>query len=210
MRKTNLILLLLLVIILVIPPVSGTIVSLVPSSNNIYEDDVFTVTVQCSPSEPIKAWELSLTYNKNILYIANVTEGNIFPNNTFFMSGVIDNTKGSLTKTYGLILGPGMVQNPGSFIVITMYAHSLGLCPLNLQVGVTNEEDYIPVTTVNLSIMVRNIYDVNGDFFINMLDIVCVSNHYGERGSPGWIPEDVNNDGRVSVFDLMLLATFIW
>ena len=48
--------------------------------------------------------------------------------------------------------------------------------------------------------------DVNGDGFVNVLDLVLVGQHFGETGPPGWIPEDVNVDGHIDVLDMILIG----
>ena len=45
--------------------------------------------------------------------------------------------------------------------------------------------------------------DVNGDGVVNILDLVKVSNAFGQRGQ---VPEDVNGDGVVNVQDLVWVA----
>lgn len=39
-----------------------------------------------------------------------------------------------------------------------------------------------------------------------MFDLTLVSNHYGEIGTTGWIREDVDNNGEVNVFDLVVVS----
>jgi hypothetical protein len=46
--------------------------------------------------------------------------------------------------------------------------------------------------------------DIDGDCTI--FDLVLISNHYGERGPPGWIREDVDNNGKIQRSDLLSLA----
>jgi hypothetical protein len=36
--------------------------------------------------------------------------------------------------------------------------------------------------------------------------MILVGNHFGETGTPGWIPEDVNSDGAINVFDMILIG----
>lgn len=45
--------------------------------------------------------------------------------------------------------------------------------------------------------------DVNGDGVVNILDLVKVSNAFGQRGS---VPEDVNGDGVVNIQDLVWVS----
>ena len=49
-------------------------------------------------------------------------------------------------------------------------------------------------------------YDVNGDGIVDYEDLRCIDDHYGETGTPGWIPEDVNKDGIINVLDSTLVS----
>jgi hypothetical protein len=51
-----------------------------------------------------------------------------------------------------------------------------------------------------------NAYDVNGDGYANWYDLTLVAEHFEETGPPGWIPEDVNEDGRVNILDAGAVA----
>ncbi|RLF39469.1 MAG: hypothetical protein DRN12_06955 [Thermoplasmata archaeon] len=44
--------------------------------------------------------------------------------------------------------------------------------------------------------------DLNGDGHVNVADLYQILMHWGETGSPGWIPEDVNKDGVIDVDDI--------
>jgi hypothetical protein len=48
--------------------------------------------------------------------------------------------------------------------------------------------------------------DVNGDGWVNVLDLILVGQHFGESGPLGWIPEDVNEDGQIDVLDMILIG----
>ena len=39
-----------------------------------------------------------------------------------------------------------------------------------------------------------------------MEDLLLASDQYGKNGSPGWIREDIDNNGTVQVFDFVLLS----
>ena len=49
-------------------------------------------------------------------------------------------------------------------------------------------------------------WDVNEDHVCNITDIAMIGNHFGETGTPGWIPEDVNKDGVVNVLDIVYVG----
>jgi len=54
--------------------------------------------------------------------------------------------------------------------------------------------------------VVYAIGDVNMDGSVNVLDMILISNDFGQTGTHGWIREDVNNDGFVNVLDLITTA----
>ncbi len=51
--------------------------------------------------------------------------------------------------------------------------------------------------------------DVNGDGFINVLDLIDLLLCFGQPAIPGCVGEDINEDGNVNVLDLIeLLLAF--
>jgi len=48
--------------------------------------------------------------------------------------------------------------------------------------------------------------DINGDGTVDDTDVELVTDHYGETGEPGWIPEDINSDGSVDYLDISALV----
>jgi len=49
-------------------------------------------------------------------------------------------------------------------------------------------------------------WDINNDGVVTILDLVLVSNQYGETGDPGWIREDVDNNGVIQALDIVLVS----
>jgi hypothetical protein len=49
-------------------------------------------------------------------------------------------------------------------------------------------------------------WDVNRDGSITVLDLVLISNQYGDSGGLGWIREDADNNGNVAVLDMVLVS----
>jgi hypothetical protein len=61
--------------------------------------------------------------------------------------------------------------------------------------------------TKSISIAIGNAtWDVNKDGIVNALDMTSISLHWGETGTPGWIPQDVNSDGIVNSLDLIIVG----
>jgi hypothetical protein len=63
--------------------------------------------------------------------------------------------------------------------------------------------------TIYFSVSAAPAWDVNGDHGCDVRDLILVSNHIGETGAPGWIPEDVNKDGVINVSDLISVGNHL-
>lgn len=48
--------------------------------------------------------------------------------------------------------------------------------------------------------------DFNNDGVVDVLDMILMGQHYGETGEPGWIEQDVNQDGVINDIDLHILS----
>ena len=49
-------------------------------------------------------------------------------------------------------------------------------------------------------------WDMNMDGLINVLDIIIISQHWGETGAFGWIRADVNHDGAINILDITVVG----
>jgi hypothetical protein len=138
------------------------IIFISPETQNVSIGESFIINIICSPVKPVKAFECALMFNASILQAVSVEEGNIFNGfSTFFNSGTINNTQGLITKVYGLIIGTGNVTNPGTIATIhfnaTLNTGTTSLCLFN--VCVTNETEYLSISTNNANVTVNNIYN---------------------------------------------------
>jgi len=188
---------------------TDTTVSVIVPTGTYRIGDTITVSIQCSPTRPVKAWELNVNFNKNVLNANAVFEGNFFVGKTtFFNAGTIQNSNGKIINIYDLIIGPGNVTTQGNLITISFTAVGYGTSAVEIyNVGLTNETMYIPISIVNSTTIVYSPYDMNADGVVDMLDLVDVAGHYGETGTSGWIMQDINKDGKISVMDLVLIST---
>lgn len=187
----------------------NTVVSGIQDEAISYVGQQFNITINCYPTEPIKAYELKLSYDPTVLQADLVTEGNIFNGyETFFSRGVINNVTGNITNIYGLILGAnGNTSSSGSLVKIQFTCKQVKLSTIRLyDVGITNESEYIPITVSNVVVSLNNDYDVNQDNQCNLQDILEVAMHYGEQGTPGWIRADVSKNGVVDIPDFLYVS----
>jgi ABC-type transport system substrate-binding protein len=51
--------------------------------------------------------------------------------------------------------------------------------------------------------------DLNGDWTVNVLDLIILIGYFPWIGLPGEIPQDINKDGKVNTLDLIIVATNI-
>jgi len=172
--------------------------------------DTIKVNVYCTPtSSRVKAFECKLRFDKTKLNALQVTEGDFFkPYQTFFNAGTIDNPNGRIVNIYNLIVGQGYKETNGIVFNVTFNAIHTGYVNITFyDVGITNETQYIQNYAVNYTnLFIYSRYDINWDRTVNVQDIIQAANRYGQTGTPGWIDEDINNDGKISVLDLVLIA----
>jgi len=143
---------------LIIPVTAATTtVKVDPLSQTKSIGSTFTVNVFCVPAQSIKSYELKVVFNPSLIKANSVTKGNIFNGyTTFFNAGTIDNTAGTISNIYNVILGTGSVSSSGTFVTISFTAKStLGTSSIKLSnVGVTNNIGYIPISITNGSVQI--------------------------------------------------------
>ena len=92
-----------------------------PVSQLAGQGESFFVNVRCVAEQPIKSFELKLSFDPILLVANNVSEGDIFAGfTTFFNAGIIDNTAGTIVDVYDLIIGLGNVSISGTFVTISL------------------------------------------------------------------------------------------
>lgn len=106
--------------------------------SNISAGQTFDIGVKVDPqSIAIAGAQLDISYNKSVLKINSVMEGNLFKQygtTTIFNGGVIDNSLGRAVNIYGSIIGQKNGQTPGTFIIINFTAlNSINDPQINLE-----------------------------------------------------------------------------
>jgi len=165
----------------------------IDSSNQIIEPDTnFQITIYCIPGQPIKSYEFKIIFNPSILSANSVSEGDIFEGyDTFFNKGTINNSAGSIVNVFGLIVDSGNVTHKGSLAVINFTSLSnSGFSSIVLDnVGVTNENIYVPVTVNKSTIQIDVVspgFDDDTPPVISNVDRIT-SNVLDTDPSFGWV-----------------------
>jgi len=75
---------------------------------------------------------------------------------------------------------------------------------------IPGEVDIVDNTSLDSSVFVMFIADVNGDGIVDIFDAILLSTAFGaEEGSPNWNPDvDINGDGMVDILDAIILASY--
>jgi PKD repeat protein len=203
------------VVLSVTPHGGQTIVNVTPPVQDVLQGSSFTVDVTVDPAESITGVQFDLRFDASLISADSVTEGNILKQdgaNTYFSPGTIDNATGMITGVAGAITTPGAtVSSSGVLATIRMTAKTVGgTSPLNLSNVIVGDINGNPVSIIvddgSVTTTTTCIGDVDGDGFVNVLDMIRVGQHWGETGTPGWMPEDVNKDGTINVLDMIVIG----
>jgi len=112
-------------------------ISVSPSSKKVNQGQTFDLNIIINPQgTAISGAQMTLAFNKSIVNVNSITEGNIFKQNganTLFNSGVINNSLGTVTNIYTAIIGANNISTQGTFIAINVTAiGSSGTSGINL------------------------------------------------------------------------------
>ena len=194
---------------------AATTVVVDPASKTVSQGEQFTLDILVTPAVAIAGAQCNISFDPSLITADAVAEGNLLSQGgagTFFMAGTIDNVAGTITGMAGAITTPGAeVLTQGVFATVTFTADAVnGDTPITLSDVIVGDAggDPVAVEVTNGSVTVSPglIGDVNGDGHVNVLDLVLIGQHWGETGTPGWIPEDVKVDGVINVLDMVLIG----
>ena len=144
--------------------------------------DTFTLHLNAENITDLAGWQADITFDPEVLEVTEVNEGDFLKTDgsaTFFQEGTIDNTAGRITTLSSALISESGVSGTGTLLSVIFRAKAGGKTQITLdsfEFG-SITSDIIPSIPPNITIIV-------GDY-------------------PAW---DVNQDGRVSVLDLILVA----
>ena len=143
---------------------SAATVAFSPSTMAVTPGQTFEMSVSIDPQgSGIAGAQLNLSFNKSMIRVNSVTEGNLFKQNgagTFFNGGVISNSAGNAGNVFGVILGPNSVSTKGAFITVNATAIGpKGITGIALQNVIVSRPDGSPAV---LSVMNGSIDIMDG------------------------------------------------
>ena len=175
--------------------------------------DTFTLRLSANSVTDLAGWQTDIAFDSEVLEAVEVNEGDFLKaegGNTFFLRGTIDNTVGEITKLSSARFGDGM-SGTGTLLLVTFTAKATGETRVtfsNFFAGSSSREE-IPSDVPEIVIIVGEraflASDVNQDGRVNVLDLILVSQYFGEDASAN--PQfDVNGDGAINVLDLIAVS----
>ncbi len=187
-------------------------VSLIVPTQRINVGDTFDIKINIDPKgADIAGAQANFLFNKSIIRVNSVSEGILFRQygaNTYFFITKIDNQAGAVYNIVDVILGRYNVSTPATFVTVNVTAIGTGSANFNLSnVKIASPEAQpVPLSTVNQSVNSYSISDINGDWTTDLMDIVSVSQHFGEITSYPYPSFDANRDRTVDILDIILVA----
>ncbi|MCY4404157.1 MAG: leucine-rich repeat domain-containing protein [Candidatus Poribacteria bacterium] len=164
----------------VAPP--GVGISFSATETNLLAGDTLTLDLNAENITDLAGWQTDITFDPNVLEAVEVTEGDFLKSeggNTFFQGGTIDNVTGNILTIFSTRISENGSSGTGALLSVTFKAKAAGETQVTLEnfEFISITDDIIPTVHPNITITV-------GEY-------------------PAW---DVNQDGRVSILDLILVA----
>ena len=151
-----------------------------PAISPVTIGDTFTLNLIVQDITDLAGWQLNIAFNPAVLKAVSVNEGDFLSKDggsTFFQKGNINSTTGEITGLTVAHIGAGSVSGTGTLLSINFEAKAAG-------------EGSLTLHEVKLG-------DPNGDAIPHELVITPIT-----VSTSG----DVNGDGQINVFDLILVA----
>ena len=188
----------------------SSILSVVPSAQNVSTDENFTISVEIVPGRRVDFIQFDLHYDPSIPLVL-VSEGDY--ENGEISSFLWENRAPGYIR-FTITGGVHGISARRTLAVVKFRA--LGE-PLTTSISLENctvaqisegEETRMPVEAENGEVVIRYYerWDVNKDDNVDILDLAFVAVNWGKSGIPRWIRADVNGDGQIDICDLVLVA----
>ena len=175
--------------------------------------DTFNLLLKAEDVTDLAGWQTGIAFDSGVLEAVEVSEGHFLKaegENTFFLSGTIDNTAGEITKLSSARFGSG-VSGTGTLLLVTFTAKATGETRVTFSdffAGSSSRQE-IPSDVPEIVITVEEgaflASDVNQDGQVNVFDLILVSQYFGEDASAN-AQFDVNGDGTINVLDMIVVA----
>ena len=174
--------------------------------------DTFTLDIYAEDATDLARWQFNIAFDSAVLKAIEVNKGYFLASEggaTSFQKGRIDNQSGNITGLGEAVLNGNSVSGTGLLLSVTFTSKAGGTTELrlnNLRFSAGTGKK-IPAGPYEVGLVVKDrlIWDVNGDGFVNVLDLILVAQDFGKAVSHN-SRTDVNGDGTVTILDLVIVA----
>ena len=175
--------------------------------------DTFILHLSANDVTDLAGWQTGIAFDPGVLEAVEVSEGDFLKaegGDTFFLQGTIDNTVGEIAKLSSARFGSG-VSGTGTLLLVTFTAKATGETRVtfsNFFAGSSSRQEIpsdVPEIVITVEAGAFLASDVNRDGQVNVLDLILVSQYFGEDASTN-AQFDVNGDGAINVLDLIVVA----
>ena len=204
------IILVIIVLMSLTTPAASTSVDVVPRIDKIHALDEFTVDINITPDTHIAGYQFNLEVtNADII---SVTEGDFLKQygyNTFFNPGIVNANK--LINHFSVVMGnisnqTAIPMSNGTTITVVFKAKDVSNIKSDIKlsnVKLANRYGLsVPYILNNGSVTIRPKVDLNLDGAVDILDLVFVSQYFGEEN----LESDFDHSGIVDILDLVYVA----
>lgn len=184
-----------------------------PTETKVNFGKSFTININIENVVDLFSYETKLGFNKTILEPITIEEGPFIkdqttsPIGTFFLPIIKEDYVYVACVTQGNYPG---VSGSGTLFTVTFNTSDTGESnlPLYDSILLNPSVTEMPHKTIDGTVLVTVVGDVNGDGVVNVIDLSIVSLSYGTfEGEPDYNPEaDLNEDGVVDMRDLTIVA----
>ena len=161
------------------------------ASNTIVDlDSTFTFSIVGLSIQDLAGWQCSIVFDANILEAIEVSEGDFLSSDgvsTFFREGQIDNDNGTITGYSVLRLNGTAISGSGTLLSITFKAKQIGATYFD------SGNCYLSNTKA------EQLPSEQPRFRIEVIEPIVEELFTGPA-------EDVNKDGKIDIFDMVLVA----
>jgi len=171
----------------------------------------------------LKSWSLKVNWTDTKFEYVSAAQGPFLKKDgadTYWVPPIREVSLGNETIQLGCaILGAGIgVRGAGILTTVTINVTDAAAAGSKFDIHAIELRNSLgyPINSTYYDVVVRDelgefaealYYDINYPFgMVDIFDLITVGIHYGETGTPGWIDEDIDDDGNVDIQDLAIIA----
>lgn len=171
---------------------ADSVVSISPSTQEVYANQNFDVYINIEPDQPIAGAQLDILFDGNMLSANNVVDEGFFEQGgamSIFIGGTVDNPQGKINGLFAVTLGQVEISTSGTFVHITFTAsNNTGNTIISLSNVILSDSEgkIVPVTIQNAQV---NILEVSS----SLAQETVTTSESGGGGGGGNTGENADN-----------------